>query len=130
MRVSEGVPRGRFVRLYNPEIFQEYEEVIVFNRSEFQRTYAAIEEQIDHINRTYLYMDRNDEWKLLGYWPKIMERIHLLDLNMDLIFKNEPLQCYLDAYLYNIIQSPEGKVAAAEKEVIRTDKVSNLDLLL
>jgi hypothetical protein len=130
MRVSEGVPRGRFVRLYNPEIFHEYEEVIVFNRSEFQRTYASIEEQIDHINKKYLYLDRNDDWKLLGYWPKIMARVNLLDLNMDLIFKNEPLQCYLDAYLYSTIQSPEKEVVKTEKEVIRTGKVSDLDLLL
>jgi hypothetical protein len=130
MRVSEGVPIGRFVRLYNPEIFHEYEEVIVFNRTEFQRTYASIEEQVDHINRTYLYLDKNDEWKLLGYWPKIMERVHLLDINMDLILKNEPLQCYLDSYLYNTIQSFEREVSATEKEVIRTGKVSDLDLLL
>ena len=29
MRVSEGVPRGRIAGLYNPEMFQEREEVIV-----------------------------------------------------------------------------------------------------
>jgi len=27
MRVSEGVPRGRFVELYNPEMLNECEEV-------------------------------------------------------------------------------------------------------
>ena len=35
MRVSEGVPRGRIAELYNPEMFQEHEEVIVFTRNEF-----------------------------------------------------------------------------------------------
>jgi hypothetical protein len=35
MRVSEGVPKGRFAELYNPEMFQEHEEVIVFTRDEF-----------------------------------------------------------------------------------------------
>ena len=29
MRVSEGVPRGRIVGSYNPEMFQEHAEVIV-----------------------------------------------------------------------------------------------------
>ena len=32
MRVSEGVPKGRIAELYNPEMFQELEEVIVFTR--------------------------------------------------------------------------------------------------
>jgi hypothetical protein len=32
MRVSEGEPRERFAELYNPGIFQEHEEVIVFTQ--------------------------------------------------------------------------------------------------
>ena len=38
MRVSEGVPNGRIVELYNPVLFQEHEEVIVFRRKDFNRT--------------------------------------------------------------------------------------------
>lgn len=118
MRISEGVPRGRFVKPYNPEMFSEGEELIVFTRDEFNRTYTSIFEQIVHIDKTNLYMDRDEEWKLMGYWPKIMERVHILDLNMDLIFKNELLQSYLDAYLYNTAQNPKKNIAISQQEGI------------
>jgi hypothetical protein len=52
------------------------------------------------------FFDQNEEWKLLGLWPKIMERVHILDVNMDSIIKKEPLQCYLDASLYETIMNP------------------------
>ena len=51
MRISEGVPNGRIAELYNPEMFQELEEVIVFAREEFNRIYRSIQEQIDYINK-------------------------------------------------------------------------------
>jgi hypothetical protein len=51
MRVSEGEPRGRFAEISNPGIFQEYEEVIVFTRQEFNRIYTSIQEQINYINK-------------------------------------------------------------------------------
>jgi len=44
MRVSEGVPRGRIAELYNPEMFHEHEEVIVFTREEFSHFYTSIQE--------------------------------------------------------------------------------------
>ena len=76
MRVSEGVPCGRTVELYNPEMFQE-REVIVYTRDEFNRFYTSMQEQINYISR--IYLEPNEEWKLIGYWPKIMERVHILD---------------------------------------------------
>jgi len=48
MRVSEGVPNGRIAELYNPEMFQEHEEVIIFTRNEFNRFYTSMREQIDY----------------------------------------------------------------------------------
>lgn len=42
MRISEGVPRGRIAELYNPGIFDEREEVIVFTREDFNRTYSLM----------------------------------------------------------------------------------------
>ena len=36
MRMSQGVPQGRFAELYNPEMFTEQDEVIVFTREEFK----------------------------------------------------------------------------------------------
>jgi hypothetical protein len=35
------VPRGRIAELYNPEMFQEHEEVIIFTRDEFSRFYNS-----------------------------------------------------------------------------------------
>jgi hypothetical protein len=129
MRVCEGVLDGRIAELYNPEMLQEHEEVIVFTREEFNRTYTSIWKQIDYINKIDLHLDRSEEWKLIGYWPKIMQNVHRIDMNMDLIFKKEPIQSYLDAYLYDNIQSSHDKVSVSEKEGINTIKASNLNLL-
>ena len=120
MRVSEGVPFGRIAELYNPEMFQEHETVIVFTRDDINRTYTSIMAQIDYINKIDLHLDRSEEWKLMGYWPKIMQGIHIIDINMDLIFKKEPIQSYLDAYLYNNIQSTQKNIEVAEKKAITT----------
>lgn len=127
MRVSEGVPCGRFAELYNPEIFQENESVIVFTRDDINRMYTAIMEQIDHINKIALQVD--EEWKLLGYWPKIMQGVDLIDFNLDLIFEKEPVQSYLDAYLYNNIKSSQKNISLSEKEAIATTNASGLNLL-
>ena len=129
MKVSEGVPFGRIAELYNPEMFQERETVIVFTRDDINRTYTSIMAQIDHINKIDLHLDRSEEWKLIGYWPKIMQNVHIIDMNMDLIFTKEPIQSYLDAYLYNNIQSPQKNVAVSEKKAIITTNASNLNLL-
>ena len=129
MRVSEGVPFGRIAELYNPEMFKKHETVIVFTRDDVNRRYTSIMEQIDDINKIDLHLNRSEEWKLIGYWPKIMQKVHRIDMNMDLIFKKEPLQSYLDAYLYNNIQSHPKNVAVSQKKAIATINASNLNLL-
>jgi hypothetical protein len=118
MRVSEGIPRGRIAELYNPEMFKEHEEVIVFTREEFNRFYTSMRDQINYINKIDLYLDRSEEWKLIGYWPKIMEKVNILDVNMDSILKKESsLQSYLDASLYNTIKSPNKNVTVSKRKV-------------
>jgi hypothetical protein len=117
MRVTEAVPNGRIVEVYNPGLFPEYEEVIVFAREEFNRTYSSIREQIDYINKVDMHLDRVEEWKLLGYWTKILERINILDINMNSMFKEEPVQCHLDSYLYDTIKSSEKKIAVSANKV-------------
>lgn len=124
MRVSEGVPFGRIAKLYNPEMFQEHESVIVFTRDDINRRYTSIMDEIDHINKIDLHLDRSEDWKLIGYWPEIMKSVHRIDMNMDLIFK-KPTQSYLDTYLYNKIQSPKKNVAVSQKEAIATINASN-----
>lgn len=115
MRVSEGVPKGQFAELYNPEMFQEHEEVIVFTREEFNSFYNSMLDEIEYINRIYLFFDRNQEWKLLGYWPKIMERICILNRNMDLLLTKKPIQTYLDSSIYNLVKNPHKKISAKKK---------------
>jgi hypothetical protein len=117
MRISEGVPKGQFVELYNPEMFQDHEEVIVFTREEFKRYYKSMQEQIDFINEIDLYLKMSEEWKLMGYWPKLIERIYILDINMDSLLKKEPLQCYLDASLYETTQNPYNNFAETKKKI-------------
>ena len=117
MRMSEGEPQGRIAELYNPEMFQEREEVIVFTRDEFSRTYTSMMEQIDYINKTDLHLCRSEEWKLIGYWPKILASVYLLDRNLDSLLEKEPLQCYLDACLFNTIQSSNRNVAVSKRKV-------------
>jgi hypothetical protein len=36
---------------------------------------------------------------------------------MDLIFQEEPTQCYLDTYLYDTIRSSKKEVAVSRKKV-------------
>ncbi|HNR26595.1 MAG TPA: hypothetical protein PKI66_07765 [Methanobacteriaceae archaeon] len=107
MRVSEGVPRGRVVKVYHPELFQEEEEVIVFSRAEFSRIYTSIERQLDCIVKVDLHLDRSREWKLMGYWPRIMRSVHRIDQDMDLILRKEALQSYLDVYLHEPVESSQ-----------------------
>ena len=117
MKVSEGVPNGRIAELYNPEMFLNYDEVIVFTREDFNRTYRSMIEQIDYIQKVEMHLDRSEEWKLIGYWTRILERINILDLNMNSMLEKEPMQCYLDSYLYNTIKSSKNKVAASPRKV-------------
>lgn len=127
MRVSEGVPEGRIAELHHPEVFQEEEEVIVFTREEFSRTYTSLKEQIDYIVMVDLHLDRSEEWKLMGYWPRIMQSVHRIDLSMDLIFQKEPLQSYLDAYLYQ--DMPSSQKPVAERDLIPIREASHFNLL-
>lgn len=114
MRVSEGVTRGKFAEIENPEIFREREEVVVFTRDEFNRVYRSMRVEIDHINQIHLYLDESESWKLMGYWPKIMERVYIIDRNMNALLRKEPLQCYLDAFLESSVGSFSGDVAASK----------------
>lgn len=107
MRVSQGVLCGRRVQLYHPELFKEQEEVIIFTREEFRRMYESMILQINHITRLDMGVDRSKEWEVIGLWPKIMDGVRLLDLNLETIFSNKPLQTYLDTYVYDNTELPE-----------------------
>lgn len=38
---------------------------------------------IEFINNIDLKFNRQDDYKLLGLWPQIMSRAHIIDVNMD-----------------------------------------------
>lgn len=117
MRVSEGVPDGRIVELYNPDMFHEHEEVIVFTREEFSRTYRSIMERLDYIVKIDLHLDRSQEWKMISYWPRIMQNVHRLDREMDSLLQKETLQGYFDAYLYEHIQISQEKINYLQRRI-------------
>jgi hypothetical protein len=73
--------------------------------------------EIHHINHIHLYLDESESWKLMGYWPKIMERVYIIDRNMDALLRNEPLQCYLDAFLESSVGSFSGEVAVSKEKL-------------
>lgn len=79
MRFSEGTTKGRFAEITNPDIFRDHEDVIIFTREEFSRVYRSILNQVNYVNDISLKMDPTDTWKLMGYWPKIMEHVHIID---------------------------------------------------
>ena len=82
------------------------------------RFYNNMQQQIDYVNNIDLFFDRSEDWKLLGYWPKIMEKIHILDVNIESILTKEPsIQSYLDASIYNTIKSLNKIVTSSKKKV-------------
>jgi hypothetical protein len=120
MRFSQGASYGRYGELYNPEIFNDREEVIVFKREEFGWVFRSMMKQIGYINDIDLKLSSLDEYKLIGLWPQIMERIHIIDVNIEDFLMQEPIQTHLDAYLFNQTKfsSPEpleSGVKVAEK---------------
>lgn len=99
LRVSEGVPRGRRVFLYHPELFNEHEEVIVYNREEFKRSYLSMQESIDFIMKSCYFFDQDRYWEIEGLWPRIMERINIINININSFYEQKGVQTYLDTYL-------------------------------
>jgi hypothetical protein len=120
MRFSQGASYGRYGELYHPEVFNDREEVIVFKREEFTSAFKSMMSSIDYVNDIDLKINRQDDYKLLGLWPQIMARIHIIDVSMDDFLMHESSQGCLDAYLYNPSESLsteliESGVKVAEK---------------
>jgi hypothetical protein len=93
---------------------------IVFKREEFGWVFRSMMKQIGYINDIDLKLSSLDEYKLIGLWPQIMERIHIIDVNIEDFLMQEPIQTHLDAYLFNQTKfsSPEpleSGVKVAEK---------------
>ncbi len=118
MRFSQGAAYGRYGELYDPEIFNDREEVIVFKREEFKWAFKSMMAQIGYINDINLKLSSRDEYKLLGLWPKIMERIHIIDVNMEDFLMQEPVQSYLDAFVFNQTKSSTPELLKSNIKVV------------
>jgi hypothetical protein len=105
MRASQGASYGNYGELYHPEVFDDHEEVIVFKREEFASAFKSMMNSIEFIEDINLKFKRQDDYKLLGLWPKIMGSIHIIDVNIDDFLIQESSQGRLDAFLFNISKS-------------------------
>jgi hypothetical protein len=105
MRVSQGASYGNYGELYHPEVFTDREEVIVFKREELASAFKSMMNSIEFIEDINLKFNRQDDYKLLGLWPQIMGRVHIIDVNIDDFIVQDPLQGQLDAYLFNKTES-------------------------
>jgi hypothetical protein len=76
MRVSQGMPVGAKAKLYDPDSFHDREEVIIYSREEFKRTYVAMHNQVHDIFLMERLWDQEDNKKLMGQWYWIMGKIH------------------------------------------------------
>jgi hypothetical protein len=101
MRANQGASYGRYGELYRPEMFNNREEGIVFKREEFVSAFKSMMSSIEHINDIDLQFNRQDDYKLLGLWPQIMSRVHIIDVNIDDFLMHESSQGRLDAYLHS-----------------------------
>ncbi|UTB32698.1 MAG: hypothetical protein NKF70_14670 [Methanobacterium sp. ERen5] len=117
MRFSEGTTKGRFVDITDPDRFEQNEEVIVFTREEFSWVYRSLMNQINYVNDLALKMDPSETWKLMGYWPKIMEGVHIIDKNMGMLLTEKPQQAYLDAFLYDAPTVAKSKPVRIKEKV-------------
>ena len=100
MKFSQGASYGRYGELYHPEMFNDREEVIVFKREEFASAFKSMMDQIEFIEDINLKFNQKDDYKLLGLWPQIMGRVHIIDVNIDDFLIQKPIQSRLDAFLY------------------------------
>ncbi|AUB58551.1 MULTISPECIES: hypothetical protein [Methanobacterium] len=123
MRLSQGVLCGRRIELYHPEFFEEHEEVIIFTREEFRRMYQSMDTQINHIHRLDMGLDRGEEWNSMGVWPKIMECIHILTLNLESVFNSNAIQTYLDSYIYDGMNISEKTGINSLNEVLTPESL-------
>ena len=105
MKFSQGASYGRYGELYHPEVFNDREEVIVFKREDFASAYKSMMKSIEFIEDINLKFNQQEDYKILALWPRIMSRVHIIDVNMDDFLMQESSQGLLDAFLYHAQES-------------------------
>lgn len=117
MRVSEGIPRGRKVHLFHPELFFNHEEVVIYTRDEFRRNYLVMREYMGYVFKQYSQLDKERDFELESYWTRIMERIHFVHINMELFLDKGPSQAYLDTYVEIAVDPSEDLLLESARNV-------------
>lgn len=102
MKFSQGASYGRYGELYHPEMFSDRDEIIVFKREEFASSFRSMMDQIEFIEDINLKFNRKEDYELLGLWPQISGRVHIIDVSIDGFFIRKPIQSRLDAFLYPV----------------------------
>ncbi len=102
MKFSQGASYGRYGELYHPEVFNDHEEVIVFKREDFASAYKSMMNSIEFIKDINLKFNQQDDYKISALWPRIMSRVHIIDVNIDDFLMHESSQGLLDAFLYPV----------------------------
>ena len=83
MKFSQGASYGRYGELYHPEVFNDREEVIVFKREDFASAYKSMMNSIEFIEDINLKFNQQEDYKISALWPRIMSRVHIIDVNID-----------------------------------------------
>lgn len=67
----------------------------------------------------------NGDHHLLGAWPVIMDRVHILANGLNLFYSDKPSQTYWDAYLQDEVRAEdEGIVSSVVNEVEESGEVN------
>lgn len=128
MRASQAIPFGAKAILYHPELFSEHEEVIIYERHEFRRTFSSIRDYIQEIFlKNHQLEQQQNSRRLMGEWMWIMERVHLINNSLEDFFTETPCQGYLDSYIHNPVESEEDGVL--KSLILDNEKAPTLDLL-
>jgi len=128
LRASQAVPFGAKAILYHPKLFSDHEEVIIYERDEFRRTFSSIRDYIQEIFlKNHQLEQQQNSRRLMGEWFWIMERVHIINNNLEDFFTQTPCQGYMDTYIHNPVESV--KEGASESLIFDDVKALTLDLL-
>lgn len=128
MRASQAIPFGAKAILYHPELFSDHEEVIIYERDEFRRTFSSIRDYIQEIFlKNHQLEQQQNSRRLMGEWIWIMGRVHLINNSLEDFFTETPCQGYLDSYIHNPVESVGDGVL--KSLILDNEKAPTLDLL-
>ncbi|OPX57687.1 MAG: hypothetical protein A4E25_02062 [Methanobacterium sp. PtaB.Bin024] len=128
MRASQAVPFGAMAILYHPKLFSQHEEVIIYERDEFRRTFSSIRNCIQEIFlKNHQLNQQQNRRRLMGEWIWIMKQVHIINNDLEDFFTETPCQGYMDTYMHNLVESTEEGIM--ESLIFDDARALTLDLL-